>query len=87
MTPSEAVLWFGLIFMSDMLAIVISRVYDSIKNRKLDINCDNCEKPLPLARTPDKQFYMCRECYVAYIAEHFPNLDPNLRKIFRRIKR
>lgn len=55
------------------------------RDRDLDINCDNCEKPLPLARTPDKQRYLCKVCMPAYIGEHFPEMDPNaLSKAYRK---
>lgn len=74
------------IFIGAFLAEAFFDWLQKRRARKLDIGCSYCKKALPLARTPDKLYYMCKTCFVAYVAEHFPNLDPNLRKIFRRRK-
>jgi hypothetical protein len=88
---SQGTLFYVIDFFVIMAACIaaawIERKYDQWKNRKLDIGCDKCQAPTQLAKTPDKQYFLCRECYTAYVREHFPNLDPNLRKIFRRIRR
>jgi len=57
------------------------------RDRDLDINCDNCDKPKKLARTPDKNRYLCEECMPAYITEHFPDMDPSaFKRAYRRRK-
>lgn len=58
------------------------------KNRDLDLGCDFCEKPLPLARTPDKTRWLCKNCMPAFIREHFPEMDIHaLSKAYRRRRR
>ena len=87
--------WFLLITACDLVAGTIifgmDKAWTFYKNRKLDINCDNCEKAFKLSRTPDKKFYLCETCMEAYLTEHAGEFEAEAeakaRKGFRRIKR
>ena len=64
-----------------------AEAFRHFRYRDLDIGCDLCEKPLKLAKTPDKKHYLCSECMVAYLREHFPDMDPGaLKRAYRRRK-
>lgn len=61
-----------------------TRIYERWKNRKLDIDCDKCHSVAPLAKTPDKLYWLCKTCYIEYVHENFPNMEPDLKRIFRK---
>jgi hypothetical protein len=93
---SESMLsWFLLITACDLVAGIIIFVGDKLwsyyKDRPLDINCDNCEHAVPLARTPDKKFYLCRACMNAYLSEHAEEFTEEqilkAKRVFRKLKR
>ena len=84
--------WFYIIdFFVVLFAIVVGdslmEIWKEWRYKDLDINCDNCNNPVKLARTPDKKRYLCETCMPAYITEHFPEMDPAaFTKSFRKRK-
>jgi hypothetical protein len=63
-------IWFGLILAADLAASGLWTLVSHIRNRRLDINCSNCEEPEKLSRTPDGRDYLCKRCMTAYIEEN-----------------
>ena len=83
----EVIKWVFMIMIADLLAIFIHERWKQYRDRKLDLGCDSCEIVAPLARTPDRTFYLCRRCYQAYVEEHNLGSSAQTKKAFRRIKR
>lgn len=50
--------------------VVADRAQEWWKKHKLNINCDNCNKPRKTTRTPDRKFYLCRACMTLYKQEN-----------------
>ena len=66
----EHLLYIIEIFIGAFLAEAIFHKILTRKEKKLDIGCDYCEEAVPLAPTPNKIFYLCRNCMEAYFREH-----------------
>ena len=58
------------IFIACLLADIFMRVYDRLRNKRLDIGCDYCEEARKTYRTKDKKFWLCKRCLEAYNREN-----------------
>jgi hypothetical protein len=66
----EYIITFIIIYAACILAELTVIYFERRKEKKLDIGCDYCEKAVPLAPTPNKVFYLCKQCMEAYFREH-----------------
>jgi len=48
---------------------ILSITFFFIKKKRPDINCDNCLRPLPLKKTLDGKYWLCRTCRKVYNKE------------------
>lgn len=91
MSGGEYIAWALIIFLSDLTAVIVYEGWKKWRDRRLDINCDNCEEALPLNRTPDKAAYLCRKCMDAYFENHVGDFTDEqiskARKGYRRRKK
>ena len=85
MTLEEYVIDFFVIMAACICAAWIEARFVAWRDRKLDLNCDNCDTVLPLAKTLDKSYWLCKTCFNAYTKEHFP--ETQQKPAFRRRKR
>lgn len=61
---------FIIILLAVLAADGLIIAWQNWHNRRLDMGCDYCEELLPLNRTPDRRFYLCRNCMNAFLTEH-----------------
>lgn len=67
----DSAIWFALILLADISAMVVWDLYERKRKQRLtNIKCDGCTKPRRTRRTPDKKYYLCRECMKIYKIEN-----------------
>jgi len=78
MNLEEMIIWLGLIFLADILAMVLDRYIQGCRNKAREsVLCEICHKPRKLKETWDKQLWVCRGCNKLYIVEHKPEIKEN----------
>jgi len=66
----EHLLYIVEIFVACILVELLFRWYDKRSDKRLDIGCDYCEKAAKTRRTPDKRYWLCKECMSIYKEEN-----------------
>ena len=57
------------IFIACLAADICMRLFDKLRNKRLDIGCDYCEEARKLYKSKDKKFWLCKDCLNQYNQE------------------